>query len=358
MNQHWSTPPNAGAALDPSPEAILEMARAATEWVVEHHRSIRDRPVAPATSSAALREALAEPVPVEGRDFASLLSAFREVVAPGTRQNGHPRFFGYVSAPGTAIAAVADFLASTLNANLPAWRSAPAAVELERLTIDWLRQLLGCAPGTEGLFLSGGSMAHLTALAAARHRQCGQRVAEQGMAAHGRPLRLYTSTEAHHSIHKAAVLAGIGRRGVREVAVDGELRMDVEALDRAIEQDRAAGADPFCVVATAGTVGTGAVDPLAAVATVADRHGLWLHVDACYGGFARLAPSTRALLDGLDAADSIAVDPHKWLYLPAAACFTGIRRRCGRHSRSRGAPPGSWSTTRTRRSPSSTTAPN
>ena len=301
--------PAAGSALDPSPEAIRQMAGVATEWLAGYLGSIRDRPVAPAVSAAQLRDALSGPLPVEGRDFASLFEVFRDVVVPGARHHGHPRFFGYVSAPGTAIAAVADLLASGLNANLPTWRSSPSAVELEHRTIDWIREVVGCPPGTGGLFLSGGSMANLTALAAARHRHCGQES--------GTPLRLYASTEAHHSIHKAAALLGIGRGSVREIGVDHQFRMDVAELERAIEQDRAAGADPFCVVASAGTVVTGAVDPIADVAAVARRHGLWLHVDACYGGFARLAPSARSLLDGMAEADSIALDPHKWLYLPA-----------------------------------------
>jgi aromatic-L-amino-acid/L-tryptophan decarboxylase len=239
------------------------------------------------------------------------------VIVPGTRHNGHPRFFGYVSAPGTAVAAVADLLASGLNANLPAWRSAPAPVEVERLAVDWIGQALGLGPGAGGLFTSGGSIANLTALAAARHVFCGGAVADDGAAAHPRPLRIYASSQAHHSIHKAAAMLGIGKANVRAVAVDDRLRMDVGDLVAQIEQDRATGADPFCVVATAGTVVTGAVDPLAEIAEVARRHGLWMHVDACYGGFARMAPSVRPLFDGLDRADSIALDPHKWLYQPA-----------------------------------------
>jgi glutamate/tyrosine decarboxylase-like PLP-dependent enzyme len=207
-----------GSPLDPPGQRVREVGAAAVEWVAAYLESIRDLPIAPRVSSAELKSRLAEPLPVEGRDFAGLLETFRDVVVAGARHNGHPRFFGYVSSPGTAIASVADFLASALNANLPAWRSAPAPTELERLAIDWIKQALGCAPGAGGLFTSGGSMANFTALAAARHRHCG---------------------------------------------------------------------------------------------------GLWLHVDACYGGFARLAPSVRTLFDGLAEADSIALDPHKWLYLPA-----------------------------------------
>ncbi|MEV0807843.1 aminotransferase class I/II-fold pyridoxal phosphate-dependent enzyme [Micromonospora sp. NPDC050200] len=289
----------------------------AVEWVAAYHGSIRDQPITPRTSAAALKDLLAEPLPAEGRDFSHLLDVFRDVIAPGSRHNAHPRFFGYVSAPGTAVASVADFLASALNANLPAWRSAPAPTELEHVAIGWIKEALGCDPSAGGLFMSGGSMANFTALAAARHRHCGDAVAADGVSAHPRPLRIYASQETHHSIHKAAALLGIGRGNVREVAVDARFRMDVDDLVRKIEEDLSAAADPFCVVANAGTVGTGAVDPLAEIAAAAKRYGLWMHVDACYGGFARLAPSARALFDGLSEADSIALDPHKWLYLPA-----------------------------------------
>ncbi|MEV4809008.1 pyridoxal phosphate-dependent decarboxylase family protein [Micromonospora avicenniae] len=305
------------SALDPSGARIRDMGTAAVEWAAAYAESIRDLPITPRTSAAELKQRLTEPLPVDGRDFADLLDVFREVIVPGSRHNGHPRFFGYVSAPGTAVAAVADFLASALNANLPAWRSAPAPTELEHLTIGWIKEALGCDPSAGGLFTSGGSMANFTALAAARHRHCGDAVAMHGASAHPAPLRVYVSTETHHSVHKAAALLGIGRANVREIPVDARFRMDVDALVQAIEQDRAAGAEPFCVVANAGTVVTGAVDPLREIAGVARRYGLWMHVDGCYGGFARLAPSARSLFDGVAEADSIALDPHKWLYLPA-----------------------------------------
>ncbi|MGH3661020.1 MAG: pyridoxal phosphate-dependent decarboxylase family protein [Micromonosporaceae bacterium] len=317
MSATSSDRPADDSALDPSPERIRAMGVEAVEWVAEHHSAIRDLPVAPDVTSAALRESLAEPLPAEGRDFAQLLDVFRDVIVPGSRHNGHPRFFGYVSAPGAAVASVADFLASALNPNLTAWRSAPAPTELEHVAINWIKEALGCQPNAGGLFMSGGSMANFTALAAARHRHCGDAVATHGAGAHPRPLRIYASRQTHHSIHKAAALLGIGRGNVREVAVDDRFRMDVDDLVHKIEEDLAAGADPFCVVANAGTVATGAVDPLTEIVAVARRHGLWLHVDACYGGFARLAPSARPLFDGLPEADSIALDPHKWLYLPA-----------------------------------------
>jgi aromatic-L-amino-acid/L-tryptophan decarboxylase len=303
--------------LEPGAAQIRDMGSAALEWMVAYHETIRDLPVAPDLGAAELKQRLAEPLPQQGRDFQALLEVFRDVVAPGSRHNGHPRFFGYVSAPGTAVATIADLLASALNANLPAWRSAPAPTELELVTIDWIKEALGLDPGAGGLMLSGGSMANLCGLAAARHRFCGPAVAAHGMAGYPKALTVYASADAHHSVHKAAAMLGIGQSNVRPVALDGQLRMDVADLRRQIEADRAAGSDPMCVVATAGTVVTGAVDPIRQIAEVARAEGLWLHVDACYGGFARLAGSAAPLFDGIAEADSVALDPHKWLYQPA-----------------------------------------
>jgi glutamate/tyrosine decarboxylase-like PLP-dependent enzyme len=214
--------------------------------------------------------------------------------------------FGYVQSPGTPIGAFADLLASTLNANLTIWRSAPAPVELERLTIDWIRQILGFNPEAGGLFVSGGSMANLAALAAARQTKYDSL---------GR-LRLYVSSATHFSITKAAALLGIGRENVQSVAVDEGFRMRVDDFAAKITADLEAGYVPFCVVGNAGTVDTGAVDPLREIRDVADRFQLWMHVDGSYGAFAILAPSARELFVGMEQADSIALDPHKWLYLP------------------------------------------
>jgi glutamate/tyrosine decarboxylase-like PLP-dependent enzyme len=214
--------------------------------------------------------------------------------------------FGYVQSPGTPLAAFADLLASTLNANLTVWRSAPAPVELERLTIDWIRQILGFNPGAGGLFVSGGSMANLTAIAAARLSK--MELLDR--------LRIYASSETHFSITKAAALLGIGRENVRQIAVDERFKMQVEDLVTKITSDLEAGYVPFCVVANAGTVNTGAVDPLGEIREVADRFQLWMHVDGSYGAFAVLVESAKKLFAGIGLADSIALDPHKWLYLP------------------------------------------
>jgi glutamate/tyrosine decarboxylase-like PLP-dependent enzyme len=267
---------------------------------------LRDRNVYRHMSSRRIRDRIDPTLPSKGTDFDDLLKVFSEAIVPFSRQNAHPRMFGYVQSPGTPLAAFADLLASTLNANLTVWRSAPAPVELERLTIDWIRQILGFNAEAGGLFVSGGSMANLAAIAAARQaKDCSS----------GR-LRIYASGETHFSIAKAAALLGIGRENVCHVAVDERFRIRVDDLIAKIAADLEAGNVPFCVVANAGTVNTGAVDPLTEIRNVADRFQLWMHVDGSYGAFAVLAKSARKLFAGIERADSIALDPHKWLYLP------------------------------------------
>ena len=292
--------------LDPSADEIRDWGNSVTEFMIKYLADLRDRRVYRYTSSREIRDGLDAALPTKGIDFDSLLKVFCETIIPFSRQNAHPRMFGYVQSPGTPIGAFADLLASTLNANLTIWRSAPAPVELERLTIDWIRQILGFPAEAGGLFVSGGSMANLAGLAAARQtkdRSSGR-------------LRMYASSATHFSITKAAALLGIGRENVRQVAVDERFRMRVDDLLAKITADLDAGYIPFCVVGNAGTVDTGAVDPLAEIRELANRFELWMHVDGSYGAFAVLAKSARKLFAGMEQADSIALDPHKWLYLP------------------------------------------
>src|SRR5256884_532364 len=302
--------------LDPSPEQIRSWANAAVELMAEYLGTIRDRPVYPHTSSRKIRERLDSSLPEEPVNFNELLDTFRGSLIELSRHNGHPRMFGYVQAPGTAIAGLADLLASTLNANLTAWRSAPAAVEIERLTIDWIKQIIGFDRNAAGLFVSGGSMANMAALAAARRAKAPAQIQNKGAQFCIEALRVYASEETHHSVAKAAALLGIGRDNVRLISVDGRHKINLDELVAAIEEDRAAGHLPICVVANAGTVATGAFDPLKQIGEIARSFDLWLHVDGAYGGFAALAASTRPLFASIEEADSLALDPHKWLYLP------------------------------------------
>ena len=292
--------------LDPSADEIRDWGNSVIQLMSDYLRSLRDRGVYRHMFSRRIRNRLDAALPTKGTDFDGLLKVFREDIIPFSRQNAHPRMFGYVQSPGTPLAAFADLLASILNANLTVWRSAPAPVELERLTIDWIRQILGFNARAGGLFVSGGSMANLAAIAAARQTKDDSS---------GR-LRIYASRETHFSVAKAAALLGIGRNNVCHVAVDERFKIRVDDLVAKITADLEEGYVPFCVVANAGTVNTGAVDPLAEIREIADRFQLWMHVDGSYGAFAVLAESARKLFGGIERADSIALDPHKWLYLP------------------------------------------
>ncbi len=298
------------------PDDFRAMGSDALDLIAAYYQGLPSRPLLQPTSSAQLRTMLGEPLPRSGTEFCGILKTFEEVIVRYSRHNGHPRFFGYVASPGTPIASIGGLLAAALNINVTAWRSAPAAAELEHVTIGWLKEMLGYPAEAAGLFTSGGSMANFAALAAARSARAGVDVVRDGVAAAGRPMCVYVSEEGHFSVAKAAGMLGIGEANVRSVRTDARLRIDLSDLERRIAADTAAGRLPFCVVANAGTTASGAFDPIREIAEVARRHHLWLHVDAAYGGFAALAPSARPLFAGIEAADSVVLDPHKWLYLP------------------------------------------
>jgi aromatic-L-amino-acid/L-tryptophan decarboxylase len=292
--------------LDPSADEIRDWGNSVIQFMADYLGDLRDRRVYRHMSSREIRDRLDPALPAKGTDFDGLLEVFRETIIPFSRQNAHPRMFGYVQSPGTPLAAFADLLVSTLNANLTAWRSAPAPVEIERLTIDWIRQILGFDPEAGGIFLSGGSMANLAAIATARQAKDHSS---------GR-LRIYASSETHYSVAKAAALLGIGRKSMRQIAIDEHFKIRVDDLVAKVSADIEAGYVPFCVVANAGTVNTGAVDSFAEIREVANRFKLWMHVDGSYGALAVLAKSVSKLFAGIEQADSVALDPHKWLYLP------------------------------------------
>ena len=239
---------------------IREMGRAALDLVAEYYDTLAARAVVRPTTSADLRRRLDEPAPPAGLPFADLLATVRDVVEEFSRHNGHPRFFGYVSSPGLPVAAMGSMIAAALNINVTCWRSGPAATEMELLCIRWLKEMLGYPADGAGLLVSGGSMANFAGIAAARSAKAPGNVVRDGMG--GARMRLYASEEAHFSIRKAAAMLGIGAANLRSVKTGPDLRMDLADLDRLVRQDRDAGYLPFCVVASAGTAGTGAVDPI------------------------------------------------------------------------------------------------
>jgi aromatic-L-amino-acid decarboxylase len=277
-------------------------------------------PVSRPLDEAGVARAAALPVPEQPLSVPELANLLRPLVLEHSTLCGHPGFMAYVSGSGTVPGAAADLLAAAFNPNVGGWTLSPAATELELHLMRWLAGQFGLPAGAGGLMTSGGAASNLTALKAARDARTDGDVRQDGVG--GLRLVLYASAEAHATIAEAADMLGLGERAVRSIAVDDGYRMSIGDLRRAVADDLAAGMHPFAVVATAGTTATGAIDPLPAVADLCAEHDLWLHVDAAYGGAAALAPELRPLLRGIERADSIAFDPHKWLYTPqSSACL-------------------------------------
>jgi aromatic-L-amino-acid decarboxylase len=289
----------------------------AVDLAAAHLAGIRGRPVFTPMTEEERQALLMLPLGEGGAAPAALLDLVAEQIAPHPMGNGHPRFFGWVNSPPAPMGVLAELLAAVLNPSCAGGDH--AAIYLERAAVRGLMELTGFpTEGSMGLLVSGGSMASLTALAAARHwaaARDGWDVRGDGLA--GRPqLVLYVSEEGHGCLRKAAELLGIGGAGVRTVPVDGDFRMDVAALRAAVAADRAAGRRPFCVAASAGTVNTGAIDPLDVLADLCAEEALWLHVDGAYGALGVLDPEKASRYAGITRADSLALDPHKWLSVP------------------------------------------
>jgi aromatic-L-amino-acid decarboxylase len=303
-------------ALDPA--ELRRLGYRAVDLMVEHLAGIANGPVfQPMTPDE--RRALLDPsLPASPTAPDAILEQIREQILSHPMGNGHPRFFGWINSPPVPFAALADLLAAALNPSCAGGDH--AAIYLERCVVRWLMELLGFpTEGSMGLLVSGGSMASLTCLAAARSwvaRRDGWDVRQHGVSAAPAPLSLYMTEEGHSSIRKAAELMGLGATSLRTLPVDGDFRMDVDALRQAITRDRAAGLRPFCVAASAGTVGTGAIDPLDALADLCAEEDLWLHVDGAYGAVGVLDPTVAARYAGLDRVHSLTLDPHKWLSVP------------------------------------------
>jgi glutamate/tyrosine decarboxylase-like PLP-dependent enzyme len=290
--------------------------------------SLPSRPVTRDQSPSALRAALDlnGPLPEAGTAPGPLLERTAQLLFDHSLFNGHPRFFGYITAPPAPIGMLGDFLAAAVNANVGAWTLGPAATEIESQTVRWIASLIGYPDDCGGLLVSGGNMANLVCLMAARNSRSGSDVRAQGIALDaGRRLRVYASVETHTWIQKATDLAGLGTTAIRWIPTDAAQRMDVNALRRHMDEDVAAGDVPCLVIGTAGSVSTGAVDPLPAIGAVCRDYGVWFHVDGAYGGFAAAVPGISEDLRGLQLADSVAVDPHKWLYAPLEAGCALVR---------------------------------
>jgi aromatic-L-amino-acid/L-tryptophan decarboxylase len=275
-------------------------------------------PVNRELTPAEVAPAVALPVPEEPMPEEQLLAHLRELTFEQSLLMGHPGFFAYICGAGTVPGAAAELLAAGLNPCLGGYRLGPGANEIELHLTRWLAQRFGLPEGSGGMIMTGGAMANFVALKCARDAALGHDVRERGVREHG-PVALYASEEAHVVIRRAADMLGLGAASVHPVAIDAQQRMRTDALEAAIRGDLRSGIRPLAVVATAGTTTTGSIDPLLEITALAKEHGLWLHVDAAYGGAAVLSDELRGLLAGVEEADSIAVDPHKWLYTSQSA---------------------------------------
>ncbi|BCS35845.1 aromatic-L-amino-acid decarboxylase [Luteitalea sp. TBR-22] len=310
-------PRTVGPLGDMPAEEFRAAGHALVDWIAEYLATAERYPVMSQVEPGALARALPASAPLHGEPIGVVLDDVERQIVPALTHWNSPTFFGYFSICASGPGILADFLSSALNQQAMLWRTSPAATELEAVSLSWLRQLMGLPATFEGVIYDTASISTLHALAAARERALPgvRRTGLEGREdAHG--LRVYCSDQAHSSVDKAVILLGLGHDAVVRIPSDEAFRMRPEALAARVAADRAAGLHPLAVVATTGTTSTTSVDPVAAIADVCQREGLWLHVDAAYGGAAALLPEMAWVLEGADRADSLVVNPHKWMLTP------------------------------------------
>ena len=295
------------------------------EWIADYLEHADRYPVLSRVAPGDLTRALPAAAPEQPESFEAVFQDFERLIVPALTHWNHPGFFAYFATSASAPAVLADFLAAAVNQQAMLWRTSPAATELESVTLDWLRDLMGLPAPFEGVIYDTASISTLHALAAAREAAVSG-VRKEGLAGRaeiGR-LRVYCSDQAHSSVDKAVILLGMGHDAVCRVASDSEFRLSPAALADEIARDRANGVTPVAVVATLGTTSTTSVDPIGAIADVCEREGVWLHADGAYAGVAAIVPEIRPQFAGWERADSIVVNPHKWLFVPVdlSACYT------------------------------------
>lgn len=316
------------AVGDMEAEAFRRYGHQVVDWMANYLANTGSYPVLAQTAPGDIRRALPDQPPTGPEAMETILADFERVLMPGITHWNSSGFMAYFAVTGSGPGILGEMLSAALNVNAMLWRTSPAATELEQVALDWLRQLLGLPEPLFGVINDTASSGVLYALAAAREAQSNLHIRQRGMA--GRPelprLRFYASQEAHSSVEKAGIVLGIGQEGLRKINVDSEFRMDTTALEHAIQEDLAAGWLPFAVVATIGTTSTTSIDPVPQIAEICKRYGLWLHVDGAYGGSAAIDPEMRWILQGCERADSIIINPHKWLFIPIDCSVFYTRR--------------------------------
>ncbi len=312
-------PPHAVAPAlgDMDKEEFRRFGHELIDWIAEYFERIEDLPVLSRIEPGDLKSQLPESPPELGEPMEQIIADVDRLIVPALTHWSHPSFFAYFATSTSAPGIFGELLSAAFDNKAMLWRTSPASTELEEVTLDWLRQMMGLDPGYTGMIYDTASVSSLHAIAAAREG-VELRIREEGMS--GRKdlplLRVYISEQAHSSIEKGVITLGLGQRGLRKIPTDAEFRMDVKALEDAIEEDKQNGYVPFCIVATVGTTSTSSIDPVAEIIPIGEKHAMWLHVDAAYAGSAAVVPELRHILAGCERADSIAVNPHKWLFTP------------------------------------------
>ena len=306
--------------FDLEPDEVRRLGRLAADCVAEHRERLTERPVFGKVGPDAATFDIA--LPESGQTADQIIAFVREHVMPRPMGNSHPRFFGFINASADPLGTVGDYLASAMNPNC--WGGDHAAIHVEDRVVRWLCELMGFPAGAQGILASGGSMANFIALAAARRAMTPGNVREDGLG-DGPRLVVYASDQVHSCVDKAVDLLGIGTGHLRKIPCDAQFRLPMDLLKQAVAQDRERGLRPAIVVGNAGTVNTGAIDPLDAIADFCARESLWFHADGAYGAMARIAPALAPQFAGMERADSLAADPHKWLYVPYEAGATLVR---------------------------------
>jgi aromatic-L-amino-acid decarboxylase len=287
------------------------------DWISDYFDHLEDLPVLAQIDPGDLKAQLPSSPPEQGEPMEQIIADVDRLIVPALTHWSHPSFFAYFATSTSAPGIFGELLSAAFDNKAMLWRTSPASTELEEVTLDWLRQMMGLDPGLSGIIYDTASVSSMHAIAAAREG-VELRIREEGMS--GRAdlplLRVYVSEQSHSSIEKGVITLGLGQRAVCKIPTDSDFRMDAKALERAIEEDKRNGIVPFCVVATVGTTSTSSIDPVPAIIQVCEKHTLWLHVDAAYAGSAAVVPELRYILNGCERADSLAVNPHKWLFTP------------------------------------------
>jgi aromatic-L-amino-acid/L-tryptophan decarboxylase len=296
-----------------TPDQFRKFGHELIDWIADYRATLASRQVMARTEPGEVKARFPTAPPDNPEDFEGIFRDLEEIILPGLSLWQHPRFFGYFPANSSLASVLGDYLSTGLGVLGLSWQSSPALTELEEVATDWLRQMVGLSTAWSGVIQDTASTSTLVALLCARENASNFAMSRGGLQAEPRPLCIYTSSQAHSSVGKAAQLAGFGRENVRSVAHDASYAMRPDALDAAIRHDLADGMLPCAIVGTTGTTATTAIDPLRAIVRVAEQHGVWLHVDAAMAGSAMILPECRAMWDGVEGADSLVLNAHKWL---------------------------------------------